>query len=289
MSSNIRKDILLKYQHSSVFRLIGQHDENRAMHNSIVIFRILRGKPTFVSQPNNQIILPEESSSDDELQNNKIIPEEEVTEEEKINVGHDGFEDTDDEELDLQKIVEMENIPIDDSVSEDADEENSPEDEIDVDDAVEDAVEDELDDDDEEEEEQEEEEEEEKENPKFEQKNRIINFRPNKQKKFKTDSERENLKNEPNNKSGRLYGEIVYIVDNPPFHRKFVVTLKKNTFGGIVYRGYPIEKQLLPFELITFSPDNSNNVESYYLAEYLYWPPQSRFPYGHIIEEIGKS
>jgi exoribonuclease R len=77
-------------------------------------------------------------------------------------------------------------------------------------------------------------------------------------------------------------------VDNPQLGRKFVATLRKNFRSGLVYKGVPIEKQLSQFDLVSYSPENSHNVNSYYLAEYLYWPTTSRFPYGHIVEEIGK-
>jgi len=261
------------------------------MHNSIVVFKIIRGTPTSVAHPKVHSGFEGGSTSDDELTQNKPVPEEseEEEEEEKVPadrdfVNHDDneTEESEEEELDMEKMIEMQDALIDDSVSEDADEEYSPEDEMD------DAINDDVDLDDEEFED--EEEEEEKEEPDTHQMERIINFKPSKKKvQFKTDTERENLRSHADNKSGKVYGKIVYIVDNPQFHRKFVVTLKKNTYNGIIYRAYPIEKQLLPFELITFSPDNSNNVDSYYLAEYLYWPPQSRFPYGHIIEEIGNA
>jgi hypothetical protein len=260
------------------------------MHNSTVVFKILKGHPTLISETNQKNVLEKGSSHDGD-----IIPDfkgiqHKTDEEEEEKVPNEidleeGSEESDDEEEDLERIalMELENVPIDDSVSDDTDEEeNGEEDEEDEINEIDEEGLPEPDDDDELEDDEEEE--------KIDLGRKPKPIFSHDKKKVKYVLEKESPKMEPlkGPKSEKLYAEIVYIVDNPQFHRKFVVTLKKNPFRGIVYRAHPIEKQLLPFELITFSPENSNNVDSYYLAEYLYWPTQSRFPYGHIIEEIGK-
>ena len=103
-----------------------------------------------------------------------------------------------------------------------------------------------------------------------------------------SDEKEKQTKNKREARGGRLYGKIVYILDNPEFSRKFVCTLKKpiNANNKILF-ACPIERKL-PIIIVTSSHQEiSTESKKYYLAEYLFWSENSKYPHGHIIEEIG--
>jgi VacB/RNase II family 3'-5' exoribonuclease len=298
-----------------------QHN-NRALQNAIVVFEILKGKPTLIAED-------VESITDYEAHRlNVDQPLEEIHNPVEEYVQHKG-------DLDSGNFVttEEEREPKDkDHSSSEEDEDISEEDE----DEEDDASEEEEDDEDEEEKAKEKEIDDlldehelemfaedtedddltpeiddsisyDEEDLEFEQ-NRPLKkqFHHNKEKKSNQKSKnlphfsnhhhqaakshhnhQENNQNKKETRS-RLIGKVVYLVDNPEFSRKFVCTLKKplgphnNTLLAC-----PIERKL-PIIIVSSAYDRiSTDAQKYYLAEFLFWPNNSKYPHGHIIEEIG--
>ena len=150
------------------------------------------------------------------------------------------------------------------------------------------------DDEDEEEEEEEVDEEEDDEDDETEEKIELIVKKPsnNRQKDSRAANEvteiRIKTKTEPDYQ--KLFAKVVFIENNPDMEREIVVILELHESGRFTF-GKPLEAKL-PYMIIPtvdheFKVDDG--IKLYCKARYLYWPENSKSPYGELIGVIGKS